>query len=127
MSITVILSILKFLKKYWPFFAIGLAVVVIGIIFLVFSIKLKSANNKIEKLEQEKIQLEMTNRILYSTIEKNEKDTITKSNFINSDNSIENMNPDLLPNDFINSLNNIFKDYNYNYSNNTLSNNSRRN
>ena len=127
MSITVILSILKFLKKYWPFFAIGLAVVVIGIIFLVFSIKLKSANNKIEKLEQEKIQLEMTNRILYSTIEKNEKDTITKTNFINSDNSIENMNPDLLPNDFINSLNNIFKDYNYNYSNNTLSNNSRRN
>lgn len=127
MSITVILSILKFLKKYWPFFAIGLAVVVIGIIFLVFSIKLKSANNKIEKLEQEKIQLEMTNRILYSTIEKNEKDTITKTNFANSDNSIENMNPDLLPDDFINSLNDIFKDYNYNYSNNTLSNNSRRN
>lgn len=127
MSITAIVTIINFLKKYWPFITIGAVVIAFGIFLTVFSIKLRSANKKIEKLEQEKIELEMTNRVLYSEIEKTEKDHITKTNFINSDTSIENMDPNRLPDDFIQSLNDTFKDYNFNLSNNTLSNNSRRN
>lgn len=127
MSITAIVTIINFLKKYWPFITIGAVVIAFGIFLTIFSIKLRSANKKIEKLEQEKIELEMTNRVLYSEIEKTEKDHITKTNFINSDTSIENMDPNRLPDDFIQSLNDTFKDYNFNLSNNTLSNNSRRN
>lgn len=122
MSIAAIISILSFLKKNWPLIVIGILVIGTSITLMVFSLKLSKANRKVERLEQEKVQLEMTNRILVSSIETAEKNQITKTNFVKSDNSIENMNPNILPNDFINSLNEIFKDYNNNLSNNTLSN-----
>lgn len=122
MSIAAIISILSFLKKNWPLIVIGILVIGTSITLMVFSLKLSKANRKVERLEQEKVQLEMTNRILVSSIETAEKNQITKTNFVKSDNSIENMNPNILPDDFINSLNEIFKDYNNNLSNNTLSN-----
>lgn len=122
MSIAAIISILSFLKKNWPLIVIGILVIGTSITLMVFSLKSSKANRKVERLEQEKVQLEMTNRILVSSIETAEKNQITKTNFVNSDNSIENMNPDRLPDDFIKSLNDTFKDYNNNLSNNTLSN-----
>lgn len=122
MSIAAIISILSFLKKNWPLIVIGILVIGTSITLMVFSLKLSKANRKVERLEQKKVQLEMTNRILVSSIETAEKNQITKTNFVKSDNSIENMNPNILPDDFINSLNEIFKDYNNNLSNNTLSN-----
>lgn len=122
MSIAAIISVLSFLKKNWPLIVIGILVIGTSITLMVFSLKLSKANKKVEKLEQEKVQLEMTNRVLVSSIETAEKNLITKTNFVKSDNSIENMNPNILPDDFINSLNEIFKDYNNNLSNNTLSN-----
>ncbi len=113
-------AIFNFIKNNWHWIAMGLMVIGFGITITVMGIKIKNRDKKIEKLNIEVERLAATNTLLLKDIAVNEKQYITITNFVTSEIAISNINDYTLSNDVIGSLNEIFKNYNINLSNNTL-------
>jgi bacteriorhodopsin len=119
-TISTAVTVLKFVKKNWHWIVIGLMVIGFGITISVMAIKISNRDKKIDKLTIEVEKLAATNTLLLKDIEVGNKQFITTTNFSTSETAVSNINDYSLSNDVVDSLNEIFKNYDNDLSNNTL-------
>lgn len=119
-TISTAVTVLKFIKKNWHWIVIGLMIIGFGITISVMAIKISNRDKKIDKLTVEVEKLAATNTLLLKDIEVGNKQFITTTNFSTSETAVSNINDYSLSNDVVDSLNEIFKNYDNDLTNNTL-------
>lgn len=119
-TISTAVTILKFIKKNWHWIVIGLMVISFGITISVMGIKLKNRDRKIEKLNIENEKLAATNTLLLKQIIVDDKIFIMGTNYDSSKISISNIIDYDLSNYVIDSVNEIIKNFDYDYNSNTM-------
>lgn len=119
-TISTAVTILKFIKKNWHWIVIGLMIIGFGITISVMSIKLKNRDRKIEKLNVENEKLAATNTLLLKQIIVDDKIFIMGTNYDSSKISISNIIDYDLSNYVIDSVNEIIKNFDYDYNSNTM-------
>lgn len=119
-TISTAVTILKFIKKNWHWIVIGLMIIGFGITISVMGIKLKNRDKKIEKLNIENEKLAATNTLLLKQIIVDDKIFIMGTNYDSSKISISNIIDYDLSNYVIDSVNEIIKNFDYDYNSNTM-------
>lgn len=119
-TISTAVTILKFIKKNWHWIVIGLMIIGFGITITVMGIKLKNRDKKIEKLNIENEKLAATNTLLLKQIIVDDKIFIMGTNYDSSKISISNIIDYDLSNYVIDSVNEIIKNFDYDYNSNTM-------
>lgn len=119
-TISTAVTILKFIKKNWHWIVIGLMIIGFGITISVMGIKLKNRDRKIEKLNIENEKLAATNTLLLKQIIVDDKIFIMGTNYDSSKISISNIIDYDLSNYVIDSVNEIIKNFDYDYNSNTM-------
>ena len=84
MSITLIFTILKFLKKNWKEFALFIIVFSLVMIIIYMSLKINSNEKEIDKLEVKVEQLEITNQLYLTDIDKLSNEIIAQKPLANT-------------------------------------------
>lgn len=110
MSITVILSILSFIKKNWKLILCGVVFILSVFTITAMSIKLSMSNNKIKKLETTISELEYTNAFQERQIIDKNKELLEIQAFTNSLNKINKTYKYALPKEDIEAYDSIIDD-----------------